>query len=113
MQTILEINQATFETQVLQSREPSTLKTMNTPTPINLSRDPQVERHITVPPPKIILRHSLPLQATRYPVVASINRALIQARHIQAKLKGRGSAPVPLGDGLSGNTLLFALSRAG
>jgi hypothetical protein len=45
--------------------------------------------------------------------VPEINRGLIQARRIQARLKGRMSDTTPMGDGLSRSSLISALSHAG
>jgi hypothetical protein len=45
--------------------------------------------------------------------VPEINRGLIQARRIQARLKGRMTDTTPIGDGLSRASLISALSHAG
>jgi hypothetical protein len=45
--------------------------------------------------------------------VPEINRGLIQARRIQARLKGRMTDTTPIGDSLSRSSLISALSHAG
>jgi hypothetical protein len=45
--------------------------------------------------------------------VPEINRGLIQARRIQARLKNRTIDAAPIGDGLSVSVLVSALSHAG
>jgi hypothetical protein len=45
--------------------------------------------------------------------VPEINRGLIQARRIQARLKGRLTDTTTLGEGLSPSSLICALSQAG
>lgn len=90
------------------SNQSITLKNMNTPTPVNLSRNPQTERHITLPPPKSDL---WPLPATRHPV--SINFGLIQARQIQANVKSRGDDEGLKPDVMFGDSLVSFVSRAG
>jgi hypothetical protein len=46
-------------------------------------------------------------------LVPEINRGLIQARRIQARLKGRMTDTIPMGDCLSRSSLISALSHAG
>ena len=45
--------------------------------------------------------------------VPEINRGLIQARRIQARLKGRMTDTTQIGDGLCRSSLISALSHAG
>jgi hypothetical protein len=54
-----------------------------------------------------------PLSQRETRAVPEINRGLIQARRIQARLKGRIMDAAPIGNGLSFRRLIAALSRAG